>query len=111
MVVHASVPVDADPGAAGGVTVVDLPAVECAATTVHRGSMGTVLATIQTLARWIDAQGYRSTGYNRELYLYYTELQEPIAAGTGARTCPTTCSAPPPRPPPTCAVASSPPGS
>jgi hypothetical protein len=38
------------------------------------------------LARWIDANGYRSVGYNRELYIelgknrdmWVTELQEPI---------------------------------
>jgi effector-binding domain-containing protein len=44
------------------------------------------MATIQTLARWIDENGYRSSGYARELTLEYpddpdervTELQEPI---------------------------------
>ncbi len=35
---------------------------------MHRGSMDVVMPTIQTLARWIDANGYRSAGYNRELY-------------------------------------------
>ena len=55
---------------------------------MHRGSMDGVLPTIQALARWIDAHGYRSAGYNRELYVecgddgdaWVTELQEPIAA-------------------------------
>jgi hypothetical protein len=50
--------------------------------------MGNVMTTIQALARWIDAGGFRSAGYNRELYLesgedqdaWVTELQEPIAA-------------------------------
>ena len=45
------------------------------------------MPTIQTLARWIDANGHRSAGYNRELYIecaenrdaWVTELQEPIA--------------------------------
>ena len=45
------------------------------------------MGTVQTLARWIDANGYRSTGYNRELYIeigedpssWVTELQEPVA--------------------------------
>jgi effector-binding domain-containing protein len=44
------------------------------------------MATIQTLARWIDENGYRSIGYARELALEYpddpgqriTELQVPI---------------------------------
>jgi hypothetical protein len=50
--------------------------------------MDGVMSTIQTLARWIEANGYRSAGYNRELYLNYgcdgdpaawtTELQEPV---------------------------------
>ena len=48
--------------------------------------MDDVMPTIQRLARWIDANGYRSAGYNRELYVecgangdaWVTELQEPI---------------------------------
>jgi hypothetical protein len=44
------------------------------------------MATIQTLARWIDENGYRSSGHVRELTLecpddpdkWVTELQEPI---------------------------------
>ena len=48
--------------------------------------MDDVMPTIQALARWIDANGYRSVGYNRELYIelgenrdkWVTELQEPI---------------------------------
>jgi effector-binding domain-containing protein len=87
IVVHATVPVDADPGGGHDVAVVDLPEIERAATIVHRGSMDNVMPTIQTLAAWIDANGYRSTGYNRELYIevgedrdtWVTELQEPIA--------------------------------
>jgi DNA-binding transcriptional MerR regulator len=85
VVVHAGVPVDA-PAGGGDVPVVDLPEFGQAATIVHRGSMEGVMATIQTLARWIDANGYRSLGYNRELYLesrgdrdaWVTELQEPV---------------------------------
>jgi effector-binding domain-containing protein len=48
--------------------------------------MDDVMPTIQALARWIDANGYRSAGCNRELYIeldenrdtWATELQEPI---------------------------------
>ncbi|MGD0559286.1 MAG: GyrI-like domain-containing protein [Streptosporangiaceae bacterium] len=55
---------------------------------MHRGSMDSVMGTIQTLARWIDATGHRSAGYPRELYLecpddqdkWVTELQEPITS-------------------------------
>jgi DNA-binding transcriptional MerR regulator len=87
VLVHATLPVDAGPGGHHDVTVVDLPEIEQAATIVHRGPMDDVMPTIQTLARWIDANGYRSAGYNRELYVdcgedsrtWVTELQEPIA--------------------------------
>jgi DNA-binding transcriptional MerR regulator len=86
VLVHAGVPVEAEPGTYAGFTVTDLPAVEQAATIVHRGSMDDVMPTIQTLARWIEANGYTSAGYNRELYVSYgegpgpwaVELQEPV---------------------------------
>jgi effector-binding domain-containing protein len=89
VLVHASLPVDAAPADDRGFSIVDLPAIERAATVLHRGSMDEVMPTIQTLARWIDANGYRSAGYNRELYIecgqdpnaWVTELQEPIATG------------------------------
>jgi DNA-binding transcriptional MerR regulator len=85
VLVHASVPVHADPSEDHDFTITDLPEIQ-AATIVHRGSMDNVMPTIQTLARWIDARGYQSAGYNRELYLeisedrdtWVTELQEPI---------------------------------
>jgi DNA-binding transcriptional MerR regulator len=91
VVVHAGMPVDVEGGSAHGLQVVDLPAIERAATILHHGSMDGVMPTVQALARWIEANGYRSAGYNRELYLecgedrdtWVTELQEPITAATG----------------------------
>jgi len=88
VLVHATLPVDADPSHDHDFSIVDLPEIEQAATIVHRGSMDNVMPTIQTLARWIDENGYRSAGYNRELYIecgenidaWVTELQEPIAS-------------------------------
>jgi DNA-binding transcriptional MerR regulator len=87
VVVHACVPVG--PEVTGGdFAVVQLPEIE-AATITHRGVMDAVIPTIQTLARWIEAHGYRSAGYNREVYTNYggdrpqpwtTELQEPVTA-------------------------------
>ncbi|MEU1368565.1 MerR family transcriptional regulator [Streptomyces sp. NPDC005803] len=87
IVVHAGVTVSAPVGPLGdtGVTVVELPPFE-AATIVHRGPMEAILPTAQTLARWIDAGGYRSAGYAREINLecpadreqWVTELQEPV---------------------------------
>ncbi|QGV78916.1 MerR family transcriptional regulator [Streptomyces ficellus] len=68
------------------VEIVELPGIDQAATVVHRGPMEALLPTIQTLATWIDTNGYRSAGYSRELYLewsqdparWVTEIQEPI---------------------------------
>ncbi|WP_330294905.1 MerR family transcriptional regulator [Streptomyces sp. NBC_00503] len=89
VLVHAGLPVAAGVRAedlGGEVRIVVLPAVERAATVVHRGSMDSVLPTAQALAQWIDANGERSSGYARELTLacpedrdqWVTELQEPL---------------------------------
>jgi DNA-binding transcriptional MerR regulator len=88
VVVHAAVPVNAVASDTYEFAIVDLPTIEQAAAIVHRGPMDSVVATAQTLARWIDANGYRSGDYHRELYLDYgcgenpsgrtTELQEPV---------------------------------
>ncbi|MEU5161472.1 MerR family transcriptional regulator [Streptomyces sp. NPDC020875] len=87
VVVHAAVTLA--PGSRPGpdVAVVVLPALERAATIVHRGPMENVLSTGQTLAHWIDAHGHRSAGPAREVTLecpedrelWVTELQEPLA--------------------------------
>ncbi|MFD3481299.1 MerR family transcriptional regulator [Streptomyces sp. NPDC058695] len=83
--VHAAVQVSA-PLQDGVFRVLDLPSLDQAATIVHRGSMDTVIPTAQTLARWTDANGYRSNGYPREVSLecpentddWVTELQAPV---------------------------------
>ncbi|RCV54783.1 MerR family transcriptional regulator [Marinitenerispora sediminis] len=89
--VHAGMPVAAHVGHVPGAEVVELPAVERVAAVVHRGTMADVLPTAQALARWIDANGYRSTGYAREVTIaapedpaqWVTELQEPVAEAAG----------------------------
>jgi DNA-binding transcriptional MerR regulator len=86
VVVHAAVPVVAEPGGDHGFSVVDLTEVDQAAAIIHHGSMDDVLSTGQALARWIDAGGYRAAGYVREVTLQWsedpdqwvTELQQPI---------------------------------
>jgi DNA-binding transcriptional MerR regulator len=86
VIVHATLPVNAAPGRGQGFEIIDLPEIASAATIVHRGSMDNVMATVQALAQWIEDNGYRSSGYPRELYLecpddrdkWVTELQEPI---------------------------------
>ena len=84
--VHAGLQVGVGPSPAYDFAVTDLPPLDAAATTVHRGDMDAVLPAVQALAAWIDENGYRSTGYPRELYLevhechadWVTELQEPV---------------------------------
>jgi DNA-binding transcriptional MerR regulator len=85
IVVHAAVPVAAD-ASVDGCELLDLPAIE-AATIVHRGPMANIVPTVHSLTTWIDAHGYRSTGYSREVYHVYgsgdpdtwrTEVQEPV---------------------------------
>ncbi|GAA2062186.1 MerR family transcriptional regulator [Streptomyces albiaxialis] len=91
VVVHAGVQVAPDTPAEGhDFAVVDLPEVAAAATLVHHGPMDDVMPALQTLARWIEANGYRSAGLPRELQLsceasseggqenWITELQEPV---------------------------------
>ncbi|WP_327067833.1 MerR family transcriptional regulator [Kitasatospora sp. NBC_01250] len=89
VLVHAAFPVSAPatlPRHPAGFAITDLPALPAAATIVHRGAMDEVLGTAQTLARWIDANGWHSAGFARELYLecpddpgqWVTELQEPV---------------------------------
>lgn len=85
--VHAALPIAERPVGPPDFLVVDLSEIPAAATLIHRGSMDNVLPSIQALARWIDAGGYQSLGYAREVTLahgdsrddWVTELQEPIA--------------------------------
>lgn len=85
--VHAAMPIGERPGGRPRFGVVDLSEIPAAATLIHRGSMDNVLTTLQALATWIDASGYQSLGYAREVTLTFsdvredwvTELQEPIA--------------------------------
>jgi DNA-binding transcriptional MerR regulator len=84
--VHAALPVADQTGAEHAFSVVELGEISVAATMIHQGSMDNVLPSYQALARWIDANGYQSTGYPREVTLkhsevpddWVTELQEPI---------------------------------
>ncbi|GAA2773204.1 MerR family transcriptional regulator [Saccharopolyspora taberi] len=87
ILVHAGVQVADAPRETHDFDIVDLPGIGSAATIVHRGNMNDVLPTVQTLARWIDDNGYRPVGLTRELYLstegdrdqWVTELQQPLA--------------------------------
>jgi len=95
--VHAAFPVSLDaaspeadrigPGRASDFAIADLPGAGTAATIVHHGPMAEVGTSFEALARWIDANGYSSTGLVREVFLdspadapeqWVTELQVPI---------------------------------
>ncbi|WP_328997633.1 MerR family transcriptional regulator [Kribbella sp. NBC_00709] len=67
--VHAAVPVDA--GTTADVDFLELPGITQAATIVHKGDMMEADRSMQTLARWIEDNGYRSQGYAREVTLEF----------------------------------------
>jgi DNA-binding transcriptional MerR regulator len=73
-----------------GIELVELPAIEHAATLVHHGVMAEIGASYQRLAVWIEENGYRTDGTAREVYLvshpepqenWDTELQMPVTTG------------------------------
>jgi DNA-binding transcriptional MerR regulator len=91
VLVHAAFPVSEAGDRLGGSDdeprIVDLPAADVAAI-VHNGPMAGVVPTLQILAVWLEASGYRPAGLHREAYLHYahgeqdtwaTELQAPVA--------------------------------
>jgi DNA-binding transcriptional MerR regulator len=88
--VHAAFPFTGDAPANAGFDIVDLPAVEHAATLLHHGDMAEAFRTGQAIARWLDENGYRpiGAGYAREVYLdcppgeldkWVTEMQVAVA--------------------------------
>lgn len=75
-----------------GLTTLDLPVVERAATTVVRGDPAQFASAFRALHEWVDQTGARTTAFERELYLdcdgprdtWVTELQvlmEPAPVG------------------------------
>lgn len=73
-----------------GARVVDLPAVERALTTIHRGAMVRIGESWQALAAEVDARGEAVGEPGREVYhhidpadpeAWVTELQQPVATG------------------------------
>ncbi|MEV8638689.1 MerR family transcriptional regulator [Streptosporangium sp. NPDC051023] len=89
VIVHAGVEVTAQASEAYDFEIVDLPAIETAATIIHRGAMDGVESTYQALAHWIEEHGYRSLGLAREITLecpadpggWVTELQLAVTTG------------------------------
>lgn len=71
--------------------VVELPALEMAATTLHRGTVNTTAKTWNSLRRWTSKQGCRPKEIYRELYVigapnpesvWVTEMQQPVVRRT-----------------------------
>ncbi|MDP9866209.1 MULTISPECIES: MerR family transcriptional regulator [Streptosporangium] len=94
VVVHAGVEVTAEASGEHDFAIVDLPAIETAATIIHRGSMDEVGPTFQALAHWIEEHGYRSVGLAREVSIecphddrdsWVTELQMTVATAQDGR--------------------------
>ena len=91
--VHAAFPISGEVPPNAGFDVVELPAVEHAATLVHHGPMSEAFRAGQLLATWIDASDYRTvgTGYAREIYLdcppehseWITEMQVAVVPKAG----------------------------
>ncbi|TYB59844.1 MerR family transcriptional regulator [Nonomuraea sp. PA05] len=87
VMVHACLPVNAEPGP-HGFDVVDLPAMETAGAIIHHGAMDAAWSTFQALAHWIEENDYRSTALAREISLHVppdrdawvTELQIAVTA-------------------------------
>lgn len=80
IVVHVGLPVPPGVTAGQDFQVVSLPAVERAATIVHRGMTHGFLSTSQLLVRWVDAHGYRFDGHAREVTLSSSENPEECVA-------------------------------
>ena len=62
-------PVDAPLDDTGPVRIFDLPAVPQMASTIHHGSYEGLSAAYQAFMAWIQTNGYRIIGPNREIYL------------------------------------------
>ena len=84
---YAAFPVGTAVASGDGFDVVEVPAIELAATTVHHGSMATIGESLEALLAWVDDNGYELAGVCRELYIvsepesqenWVTELQQPI---------------------------------
>ncbi len=72
------------------VKVYNLPAVETMASVVHKGTFSTLSQAYNAIMAWVQANGYRIAGPNREIYVktgepvqqddpsYVTEIQFPV---------------------------------
>ncbi|KAF0106477.1 MAG: transcriptional regulator [Anaerolineaceae bacterium] len=71
--IEACEPIAGDVKASERVKVYTLPAVETMACTIHHGPFTTLSEAYNAIAKWIEANGYRTCGPGREIYLHVTE--------------------------------------
>ncbi len=87
--VEAGMPIAAAIPASERVKVYELPGLEQAASTVYKGSYEGITEAYQAIMAWVESNGYRVTGPDREWYLvspadtqdpaeYVTEIQFPV---------------------------------
>lgn len=69
---EACYPVSAEPIQEGRFKVYDLPGGEFASI-IHKGPFNTLTLALSALLKWIEENGYRIIGPNREIYLYVGE--------------------------------------
>jgi DNA-binding transcriptional MerR regulator len=62
-------PVGGSARSEGRVAVLELPGVETMACIIHHGNFDTISQTYGALTTWVETNGYRITGPNREVYL------------------------------------------
>ncbi|GLZ33399.1 MerR family transcriptional regulator [Lentzea sp. NBRC 105346] len=92
--VYAGMQVNVSPSSSYDFSVMDLPPVSEAATMIHRGAMAHIGSSYQSLATWIEDNGYRQNGFAREVYLscpdneddWVTELQVALVHSGSSQT-------------------------
>ncbi len=70
IIVHATLTIEERPAAEPatlGFEIVQLPAIELIASTLHHGSMDNCDTTYEALMEWVSRHGYQPVGYSREL--------------------------------------------
>lgn len=81
--VEVATPVSAPLPGSERVTVRKIPGAELMACLVHQGSYDTLSQAYTSLLTWVEANGYRIVGPNREVYLRCpdNEYEDPNAVG------------------------------
>jgi effector-binding domain-containing protein len=68
------------------VKVHTLPAVETMASSIHHGPFTTISEAYNAIAKWIEANGYRTCGPGREIYLHVAEEGQGMVSQTDPET-------------------------